>query len=90
MQPNPLKKHLILVNQSQPSQFYLKKKKLVKLSKVIAQQQKTIANPIIVHIKSSIIQHPKSSHKLCKTIKQAEKIPQVVGADIPLYSEQNK
>ena len=63
---------------------------MVKLSKVIAQQQKTIANPIIVHIKSSIIQHPKSSHKLCKTIKQAEKIPQMVGADIPLYSEQNK
>ena len=36
-------------------------------------KQKTFENPNIVHIKSIITKHPKTSHKLSKTIKQAEK-----------------
>ena len=31
----------------------------------------------IVDIKSAIIDHPKTSHKLSKTVKQAEKVPEV-------------
>ena len=46
---------------------------MLKHSKKFAQQSKIIEKPNIVDIKPSIIEHPKMSHKLSKTIKQAEK-----------------
>ena len=50
--------------------------KLVKRSKIITQQPKTIENSQKSHIKS-VIEHLKISHKLFKTIRQAEKVSQV-------------
>ena len=45
-------------------------------------------------IKSVFIEHPKTSRNISKTIKQAEKASQVIGADkssnSPLYSETKK
>ena len=60
-------------------QSYLKRKniKSVKRSKTITHQLKTFENPNIVNIKSVIIEHLKTSHKLFKTIRQAVKISQV-------------
>ena len=58
-------------------------KKLVKRSKVIVQQPKTIEDPNTVDIKSVIVTHPKTSHRLFKTVKNAQR----VGADSSLYSE---
>lgn len=60
-------------------QSYLNKK-IVKQSKIIAQQPKNIENPNTVDIKSSISQHPKT-YKLTKTIKQAERVSQIGGVD---------
>ena len=92
MQPNQFEKYLILVNQRILSTLFTekKKKKLVKRSKVIAQQPKTIENPNTVDIKSSIIERLKTSRRLSKTIKQAEKVPQIGVADNLLYSEVKK
>ena len=68
-----------------------KKKKLIKRSKVITQQLETTENPNIIYQKPVIIEHPKTSHKLCKAIRQAEKVSQVSSAgknsDDLLYSE---
>ena len=58
--------------------FKEKNKKLVKRSKIITQQPNSIENPNIVDVKSSIIEHLKTSHELSKTIKQAEKVSQIV------------
>ena len=71
---------------------YLKTKntKLVKRSKIFIQQLKAIENRNIIGIKSVIIEHPKTSHKLSKTIWQAEKISQVgsgKSSNRLLYSE---
>ena len=44
--------------------------KSVKRSKIITQQVKVIENPNIVDIKSFIIEPPKTSHKLFKTIRR--------------------
>ena len=64
-----------------------KNKKLLKTSKIITQQPKTIENTNIIDIKSVIIKHP-------KTIRQAKKILQVGGAGKNstslLYSETTK
>ena len=49
----------------------------MKQSKIIIQQLKAIENPNTCYIKSVIIEHPKTSHKLSKTIRQAENIFQV-------------
>ena len=67
---------------------YLKRKnkKLVKLAKIITEQQKAIENPNIADIKSVIIEHPKISHKLYKTIKVSED-GAVKNSNVPLYSE---
>ena len=92
-QPNQFEKYLILVNQRILSTLFTEKnnnKKLVKQSKVIAQQPKTIENPNTVDIKSSIIERLKNSRRLSKTIKQAEKVPQIGVADNLLYSEVKK
>ena len=48
----------------------------LKRSKRITQQANTFENPNI-DIKSVIIEHPKTLHKLFKTITQAEKVSQV-------------
>ena len=68
-----------------------KNKKLVKRSKIITQKWKAMENLNIFDTKSVIIEHPKTSRKLSKTISQAKKIFQVGGAgknyNSPLYSE---
>ena len=68
-----------------------KNTKLVKQSEIITQQPETVENPNIAGIKSVIIEHPKTLHKLPKTMKQIEKVFHVSGAGInsdnPLYSE---
>ena len=55
---------------------FIRKKntKSVKQSKVITQQPKTFENTNPAAIKLVIIEHPKNSLELCKTIRQAEKI----------------
>ena len=67
--------------------FIIKKnRKSVKQSEIITYQPKTFENPNIVDIKSVITEHPKTSHKLSKTIRQAEK----VGSNSSLYSDTKK
>ena len=58
------------------SQSIIRKKstKSVKKSQIITYQPKTFENPNIFDIKSIITEHAKTSPKLSKTIKQAEKI----------------
>ena len=46
-------------------------------------QPKAFENPNIVDIKSVITEHPKTSHKLSKTMKQAE----TLDSNSPLYSD---
>ena len=60
---------------------------------MITQQLKAIENPNNVDIKSIIIEHPKTSHKLSKTIRQTDKVSQVGFHKIsntPLYSKTKK
>ena len=68
---------------------YLKKKntKSVKRSKIFTQQLKAIENPNIADIKPVIIEHPKTSHKLSKTNRQAENVSQKASgkSSIALY-----
>ena len=66
-------------------QSFIRKKntKSVKQSEAITYQPKAFENPNIVDINSVIIEHPKTSHKLYKTIRQAEK----VGSNSSLYSD---
>ena len=59
---------------------------MVKQSEIITYQSKTFENPNIIDIKSIIREHPKTSHKLFKTIKQAEK----VGSNSSFYSDTKK
>ena len=49
-----------------------KNQKLVKWSKIIAQQPETLENSNIIGFKSVTIDHPKTSHKLSKTIRHVE------------------
>ena len=67
---------------------FIRKKygKSVKQSEVITYQPKIFENPNIFDIKSIIAEHPKTSHKLSKTIRQAEK----VGSKSSLYSDTKK
>ena len=62
-----------------------KSTKLVK-QKIITYYPKTYENPNIVDIKSVITEYPKTSHKLSKTIRQAEKL----GFNSYLYSDTEK
>ena len=57
-----------------------------KKKKITTYQAKAFENPNIADIKSVITEHPKTSHKLSKTIRQAEK----VGSNSSLYSDRNK
>ena len=63
-----------------------KNTKSVKQSKIITYKPKTFENPNIVDIKSLVIEHPKTSHKLSKTKRQSEKVSEV-GSNISLYSD---
>ena len=56
----------------------------------MAQQTKTIENPNIFDITSFIIDHPKISHELSKTIKQARKVSQIGSIGNRLYSGRKK
>ena len=49
-------------------------RKPAKQSEIITYQLKTFENPNTVNIKSIIKEHRKTSHKLSKTIRQAEKV----------------
>ena len=75
-------------NAKEHYQSFIRKKntKSVKQSKIITQQPKTFKNPNTVDIKSVIKKHSRTSQKLSKTIKQAEK----VGSNSPLYSDTKK
>ena len=64
--------------------------KSVKRSKIVTQQVKAIENPNIVDIKAVIIEHPKTSRKLSKTIRQAGNVSQEItdkSSNSPLDSE---
>ena len=76
------KKYLIL--------FKGKSKKLINQQNLITQQQKTIENPAIGYIKSSIREHPKTSHKFLKAIKEAKNVSSDKNFDSHLYSETKK
>ena len=58
-------------NAKEHYQFFIREKdtKSVKQLKIIIQQQKTFENPNIVDTKTVFIEHPKTSHKLSKTIR---------------------
>ena len=74
----------------------MKKKntKLVKPSKIIFHQTKTLEYSNIVDIKSAVIEHLKTSHKLSRTMKQIGKVFQVSAAekdsDSSLYTQTKK
>ena len=70
-------------NAKQHYQLFVRRKsrKSVKPSKI-----KTFENPNLVDIKSIITEHPKASHKLSKTIRQAGK----VGSNSSSYSDTRK
>ena len=72
-------------NPKEHYQSFIRKKnrKSVKQSEIITYQPKTFDT---VEIKSIIAEHPKTSHKLSKTIRQAEKR----GFNIPFYSDTKK
>ena len=57
--------------------------------KIITYQPKTFENPNIAEIKPVIIEHPKMSHELSKTIRQAEKLSQA-SYNSSLYSNTKK
>ena len=65
---------------------------MVKGSKIITQQPKTIENLNVFNMKSVVIEHPKTSRN--KAIKQAEKVSQASGASkncgSALYSKTKK
>ena len=63
-------------NAKENYQSFLRRKnrKSVKQSEIITYKPKTFENPNIADIKSVITEHPKTLHKLYKTIRQAEKV----------------
>ena len=75
MHPNYLKPYQILVKPKNYESYVKKKKtKNGETIKIIAQQPKTIDKTKTVDIKSVFIEHPKTSCKLPKTMKQAKKV----------------
>ena len=75
-------------NAKEHYQSFIRKKyrKSVKQSEVVTYQQNVFENPNIFDLKSVIAEHPKTSHKLSKAIRQAEK----VGSNSCLYSDTKK
>ena len=71
-----IQKYLVLLILNSTINLICREKnaKLVKRSKIITQQTKTFENRNVVDIKSVTIEHPKTFHKLSKTIRQAEKV----------------
>ena len=67
-----------------------KKQKIGKTIKNNCLTAKSYKNPNIFGIKSAVIEHPKTSHKLSKIIKQVKKVSQIGGADNHLHSETKK
>ena len=69
-------------------QWFIKMKntKSVKQSEIITYLLKPFKNSDIVDMKSVITKHPKTSHKLSKTLRQAEK----VGSNSSLYRDTKK
>ena len=63
------------------SHIYTKKtQKIGETIKIITQQPNLIENSNVIELKSVTLEHPKTSHKLSKTIKQAKKFSEIVGA----------
>ena len=75
-------------NAKEHCQSFIGKKntKSVKQSEIISYLPKTLENPNIVDVKSVITEHPKTSHKLSKIVRKAEK----VGSKSSLYSDTKK
>ena len=75
-------------NPKQHYQSFIRKTntKPVKKLQIFTYQKKTFENSNIVDIKPVITEHPKTLHKLSKTIRQAEK----VGSNSFLYSDTKK
>ena len=72
-------------NAKQHYQSFIRRKnrKSIKQTKIITYQPKTFEKPNPVDIKSVITEHPKTSHKLSKTLREVEK----EGSNSSLYSE---
>ena len=70
------KKNTDPCNSKEHCQSFIRKKntKSIKQSEIITYQPKTFENSNIADIKSAITEHPKTSHKLSNTIRQAEKV----------------
>ena len=75
-------------NTKEHYQSFLRKtnRKSVKQSEIISYQLETFENPSIVDIKSVITEHPKTSHRLSKTIGKGEKVV----SNNSLYSDTKK
>ena len=69
-------------NTKQYCESYLKRTstELLKRSKINTQQPKTLENQKTADIKSVFIEHPKTSRKLSKAIREAEKISLEIGS----------
>ena len=67
---NKLIKNIPDLRNAKKHESFLRKKnrKSVKQLEIISYQQKTFRNPNLADIKSDIIEHPKTSHKLSKTL----------------------
>ena len=61
----------------------------MKQSEIITYQPKTFENPNVVDIKSVIIEHLKTPHKLSKIIRQTEKLSQI-GSNSSLNGDTKK
>ena len=59
----------------------------MKRSKIITQQPKSLESPNIIGIKSVTVEHPKTSHKLSKTIRQGKVADAGNNFASPLYCE---
>ena len=70
-------KILDLCNAKERYQSFVRNKniKLVKQSKIITQQPKSVESPNVVGIKLVFIEHLKTSHIIFNIISQAEKVP---------------
>ena len=62
----------------------------MKRSKIITQQPRLIENSTIIDLKSITMEHPNTSHKLCKLIRQPKKIASSKNSPNPLYGKSEK
>ena len=85
----------MILNDKEYHSSHLKRKnaKLVKQSKILTQLLKAMENPKTVDTKLVIIKHTSTSHKLSRTIMQAEKVSKVgygKNSNSSLYNEAEK